>query len=60
MAILYKPNEQTPARLQGPAHPALPGKIHWRRERSSRGGKKNQPFATIAQIRPWNPVDRAR
>jgi len=21
---------------------------------------KNQPFATIAQIRPWNPVDRAR
>jgi len=21
---------------------------------------KNQPFATIAQIRPWNPVHRAR
>jgi hypothetical protein len=44
MAILYKPSEQTPARLQGSAASlALPGKIHWRRERSSRGGKKINP-----------------
>jgi hypothetical protein len=59
MAILNKSSEQALAKLQRPAAPARPSKSIDAQERSSRDGK-NQPFATIAQIRPWNPVDRAR
>jgi hypothetical protein len=57
MASLNKQaSKQTPAG-QAQRHPACTGKSIDAQQRSS-GDGKNQPFAMIAQIRPWNPVDR--
>jgi hypothetical protein len=60
MAILNEPSEQTPAALGGPAAPGLPRQNPLTRKNVPATNVKNQPFATIAQIRPWNRVDRAR
>jgi hypothetical protein len=60
MAILNKPRQQTPAGLQSPAGPGLPWQNPLTQTNVPTATGKNQPFATISQISPWNLVDRAR
>jgi hypothetical protein len=59
MAILNEPSGQTRPHCRAGSTRPCPAKSIEAEERFGRDAK-NQPFATIKQIRPWNPADRAR